>query len=182
MTGFQGVPTFSPFCWMISIVILSILNYILVSYFIYDYIPQFFCITIIIPFAKLSWTVIMCFMARCAVPLLDTSLVPSLLLFIWFVILRQGLFMDYITKPQVVFNALFVSNFRHLILAGRDSLCSFLFRVSPFLILFISRCLMFTLSLASSGILCALSEQHQQHFLFEGSRQSVIPRLRDYTC
>lgn len=106
-TTFAGLRTFSPMTWLISCFVLALLNYLLVSYFIYDYVPQFFSIIVLIPMAKLSWMIMMAYMAKCHVPALDPCLLPSFLLLIWFIMLRYGLFMDYITRPSEVFNALF---------------------------------------------------------------------------
>ncbi|XP_075242680.1 choline/ethanolaminephosphotransferase 1-like [Convolutriloba macropyga] len=105
---YAGLRTLSPVPWLVSVGVLSFVNYLLVSYFIYDYIPQFFSITVIMPMAKLSWMVIMGYMARCHVPTFDPCLIPSFVLMIWFILLRYGLFMDYITRPSLVFNGLFV--------------------------------------------------------------------------
>ncbi|XP_063724510.1 choline/ethanolaminephosphotransferase 1-like [Symsagittifera roscoffensis] len=103
---YAGLRTYSPLPWLLTVIVLAFVNYLLVSYFIYDYIPQFFTITVIAPLVKLSWTVIMCYMARCAVPAFDVCVIPSIVLLMWFIFLRNGLFMDYITRPNLVLNSL----------------------------------------------------------------------------
>ena len=105
----QGLSTVSPMPWCGCAMILSLLNYCLVSYFLYDFLPHFLVINITVPFIKLSWVVMLCYMGRCNTPALDTCLLWPLLLLFWFLLLRYGFIMDYITRPNFVFNFLAVS-------------------------------------------------------------------------
>ncbi|XP_075244012.1 choline/ethanolaminephosphotransferase 1-like isoform X2 [Convolutriloba macropyga] len=60
---YAGLRTLSPVPWLLCVGVLAYLNYCIVSYFLFDYIQQFFCITIFFPMAKLTWAAIIAHMA-----------------------------------------------------------------------------------------------------------------------
>jgi phosphatidylglycerophosphate synthase len=102
---YAGQPTYSPIPQVSLYVLLAVVNYLLVSYFIFDYMPQFILINFSMPFIKLTWMVLLCYMGNSAVPIFDTGCIPPLILTCFLVLFKKkttALF--FATSSVFVFN------------------------------------------------------------------------------